>query len=477
MFHFWERMNEEGRKLKFSDCIKIAFLNLKSYKKTTIFICLSMLLALCMVISAFTYNNAITSSLESKVNSKSSNMYLMYNTEQPFYSDTDSLSKIKALNGITDIKIEKYFGYVDIVERCFGEDFDKDSDYVFNFTDFGIENATMVVDGKSYQGVNDHSYTQFYTEEELKQGLGDDSVNFIISQLYIDEDYAQFAQAEIDEYYEKHTEDFLIGSEMKNSNDIIMSEYILSKFGFSSEDAPKLIGKKITLKFTLQGQSADIVKDYTLCGILRTDFYDVEKFRAESHIFIPLKNNNTSLYSFEQDIFFDSFSSAYQAYNTLSENETVWVTASEGLSIYSEIEKQQTLYTRIVLLVLVLIVFAVFVFMLSSIQYYFNKRLRFILLERAIGMDSGKVFSVFIMEFLICGIGTLIVAVPIAYSIITGLMMFMQDYIGGAVTVSISNFIVGVLFGIIFVLLLSLLFAIIQFFKAKRQNIISVIDE
>ncbi|MGN0536362.1 MAG: ABC transporter permease [Acutalibacteraceae bacterium] len=460
--------------MKFSDCIRMAFLNLKSYKKITVFICLSMLLALCMVISAFTYNNAIASSLDSKVSGKSSNMYFSYSTEQPLYSDIDNLSKVKALNGMTDIKIEKIFGWFDIIERCFGEG----SGYAFEMSDFGIENATLVVDGKKHQGVNDHSYGQFCTEEELENGFFDDSVFFSMSQLYIDKGYVQFAKAETNEYYQKHTEDFLIGSEMKNDNDIIMSEYILSKFGFSLEDAQKLIGKKITLKFTLQGQTFDIVKDYTLCGILRTDFYDVEEFRTENHIFIPLNKDSVSqYYAFEQQIFFDSFSSAYKAYKTLSQDETVWVTASESLSIYSEIEKQQTLYTRIVLLVLILIVFAVLVFMISSIQYYFNKRLRFILLERAIGMRSGKVFSVFIMEFLICGIVSLIVTVPISYFMITELMNFMQGYIGGAVTIFAGDFMVGVMFGIVFVLVLSLIFTVIQFFKVQKQNIVSVIAE
>lgn len=92
-------------------------------------------------------------------------------------------------------------------------------------------------------------------------------------------------------------------------------------------------------------------------------------------------------------------------------------------------------------------------------------------------MRSGKVFSVFIMEFLICGIVSLIVAVPIAYFIITGLMEFMKGYIGGAVTVLASDFMVGVIFGIVFVLVLSLIFAVIQFFKVQRQNIVSVIAE
>lgn len=461
--------------MKFSNCIRIAFLNLKSYKKTTVFICLSMLLALCMVISAFTYNNAIASSLDSKVSSKSSNMYLSYySMEQPLYSDIDSLSKVKALNGMTDIKIERYFDGFDIIERYF----DEGNGYAFELEDFGIENTTLVVDGKSFQGVNDHSYSQFCTEEELESGLFNDSIIFAISQIYVDEGYTQFAKAEMDEYYQKHTGDFLIGSEMKNDDDIIMSEYILSKFGFSLEDAQKLIGKKITLKFTIKGQTFDMVKDYTLCGILRTDFYDVEKFRTENHIFIPLRKDSVSqYYGFEQQIFFDSFSSAYQAYKTLYQDETAWVIASESLSIYSEIEKQQTLYTRIVLLVLILIVFAVVVFMLSSIQYYFNKRLRFILLERAIGMRSGKVFFVFIMEFLICGIGSLIIAVPLSYLMITGLMEFMKGYIGGAVTVFAGDFMVGVLFGIVFVLVLSLVFAVIQFFKVQKQNIVSVIAE
>ena len=447
--------------MKFSDCIKLAFLNLKSYKKTTGIICVGMLTALCMIITACTYNHSMTSSMNNTINNKYSLAYIMY--EDKFLPDNnDILKKIKSSDGLSDVRIECEYDYILELYPKFYEE-----DYVQNYN--SIDNSTLIVDGKSYTGINDYSYD--FTDYS---GFADKS-------FYIKDGFSQFSEAEKTEYYSKHNENFLIGSEMKNDNDIIMSEYILSKYGFSLEEAQKLIGKKITVTFSYNEKTMEIVKDYTLCGILRTDFYDIEEFREYPHIFVPMAGkfmpDDTDEYFYGyQTLFFDDFSSALKGYETL-EKDDYSVILSNTVSIYSEIEQQQTIYNKIVVLILFLIIFAVFVFMLSSVQYYFGKRMKFITLERAIGMKNSKIFTVFISEFAVCGAVSFIVSIPVSYFILTGLADFLNGLVGGTISISLNDFAVGLIFGFVFVFSVSLIFALIQLIKTRKHQIASMISE
>lgn len=457
--------------MKFSDCIKLAFLNLKSYKKTTVIICIGMLIALCIIISACTYNHSITSSMNDTINNKYSQAYIMYDDEF-LLNDNNSLKKIKSLDGLSDIRIESGYDYILELYPNFHK-----GDYIENYN--SIDNSTLIVDGKSYRGINDYSYDFIEYDGFVDKSLR--GVYFAVDSFYIKDGFSQFSEAEKKEYYSKHNEDFLIGSEMKNDNDIIMSEYIMSKYGFSLDEAQKLIGKKITLAFSCNGKTAEIVKDYTLCGILRTDFYDVEEFREYSHIFVPMTGKfmpediDEYFYGYQM-LFFDDFSSALKGYEIL-EKENDWITLSSTVAVYSEIEQQQTIYNKIVVLILFLIIFAVFVFMLSSVQYYFSKRLKFITLERAIGMKNCKIFTVFMSEFAVCGILSFVVSIPVSYFMITGLADFLNGLVGGTINISSDDFIVGLIFGFAFVFSISLIFALIQLIKSRKYHIVSVVSE
>lgn len=457
--------------MKFSDCIKLAFLNLKSYKKTTVIICVGMLIALCMIIAACTYNHSMTSSMNNTINNKHSLAYVMYDDE--FILDNDDILKeVKGLDGLADIRIEAGYDYIfELYPDFFVENYFKG----YN----SIDNSALVVDGEIYTGINDYSYDFIDYDGFVNKSLK--SVNLNIESFYIKDGFSQFAEAEKREYYSKYDEDFLIGSEMKSDTDIIMSEYILSKYGFSLEEAKKLIGKKITITFSCNEKTMDVVKDYTLCGILRTDFYDVESFREYPHIFVPMAGkfmpDDTEEYFYGwQTLFFNDFSSALNGYKRLTKQD-YYSTLSSTVAVYSEIEEQQTVYNKIVILILFLIIFAVFVFMLSSVQYYFNKRLKFITLERAIGMKNSRIFSVFIYEFVICGVISFIISIPVSYFMLTGLADFLNGIVGGTINISSDDFIVGLIFGFVFVFSVSLIFAFIQLLRARKYSIVSVISE
>lgn len=450
--------------MKILDCIHLAFLNIRGYFKTSFIMFLGMLLSLCMITVSCSYHHSVERTFGSLLNESLSRSCV--NTYIGEESEEELLDILKGCQEITEIRKSHNFGNMQNIIYS-------DSNFFTN-ANSNISDSFLVADSKEYKGIDDNSYV-FFSENTSPVSDSDRSVYLSIMSLDISGQYVQFAEVEKKEYSEKHKGNFLIGEELKEETDVIMSEYILSKYGIPLEKAEELIGKNISLKYITKGTAEYVFKDYRLCGILKTDFYDVSNIREQPHIIVAMSGNFfTGMESLT--LFADDFAKAKSIYKFLESKDIIRFSTNE-VWLYSDIQDQQKVYNELISFVLVMIVCSIMIFLFASFSYYFKKRLRFVVMERSIGMTGGKIFAVFLSELLISSLTAFAVSVPVSYVLTNVVSGIMEDLLGGKMNISLNDFTFGLLYSVLFVAGVSLIITVVQIKGLKKYNLQSLISE
>jgi ABC-type antimicrobial peptide transport system permease subunit len=343
---------------------------------------------------------------------------------------------------------------------------------------FTLDNTTLITSYIEYPGINDFTY-DFPYDDTISISEEAFSVPFEVNALVLS--YSQMiSDAELSEYSQKFgSENPLIGNELRNDKEIIISEYMLSKYGFTLEQAENLIGQKISIEMSDGEENKPLFDEYTLVGIIRSDFFRISSRKYSPHFIVPFSDTlftaqggqDVDTLSFTTIVNSLSYSDAIRANESLLQYGKS-ISLSSTAAIYADTEMQQILYNKIILLVAVLLVFAVIVFVYSIVSYYFKMRNSYIGLQRAVGMKSGQVFSVFLCEFLMMSTISLAISLPSSFALMAALRAFILQTLGYSMTVSLKDLGSAALMGGIFVIIVSLLISYVEFLKTKKMSII-----
>lgn len=445
--------------------MRLAKQNLFAYKKTSLLVMLGLLVSLVIIICSLAYNNSITSTMDKITNDKISCAYNEMSEVNP-QSDGALLDTISDNAFVDSLQITYYCDLHEMISAQGDQ---------YSFT---LDNTFLITAGNEYPGTNDFTY-DFPYESTLSISKDALSIPFEVDALVLS--YSQMiSDAELSEYSQKFSsENPLIGNELRNEKEIIISEYMLSKYGFTLEQAEKLIGQEISIKINDGEKNKPLFDEYTLVGIIRSDFFRISSRKYSPHFIVPFSDTlftaqggqEMDTLRFTTIINSSSYSDAIRANESLLHYGKA-ISLSSTAAIYADTEMQQILYNKIILLVAVMLVFAVIVFVYSIVSYYFKMRIFYIGLERAVGMKSSQVFSVFLCEFLMMSTVSLAISLPLSFTLVAALRAFLLQTMGYSMTVSLQDFGSAAIVGGIFVVIVSLLISYVEFLKTRRKSII-----
>lgn len=459
--------------MKFIDCLRLAKCNLLAYKRTAFLVMLGLLVSLVIMICCLAYNNSIANTMASITDSKISLACNVITDIDP-HKDAALLDEIAAEKDVAGLQIT----YLCDIGRMIASPGSKSEKFLFTIGD-----TSLIAAGNEYPGTNDYTFDFPY------EGTAPVSKSLLYVPFHVEAlvmPYGRlFSDTELREYGRKYGGGSpLIGNEITGDKEIIISEYMMSKYGFTREQAKERIGQKIAIRVTDGKDSKVLFDGYTLVGILKTDFFRISSRSCSAQIFVPYsdalaaaqEDAEAGVNRFTTIVHSSNYSDAIRVNDSLKRYDKS-VMLSSSAAVYADTEMQQTLYNKIILLVAALLIFAVIVYIYSIQTYYFYMRRSYIGLERAVGMRPARVFLVFLCEFVLMSSSAFVLSVPCSLGLITVLRAFLTQIIGYGISITARDFLPAAILGGVFVLLVSLLLSFLIFRKAKRDSILECLAD
>lgn len=459
--------------MKFVDCLRLAKRNLFAYKRTTLLVMLGLLVSIVIFICSVTYHYSITNMMADIINEKISCAYNRI-------TDIDPQKDAALLNEIVK---DKYVDGIQITYSCDIGQMIAPPGSISSCYSIPIDDTSLISAGKEYPGSNDYTYDFPY---ENTFGLAKDALSVPFEAEALVLPYGKlFSDTELGEYSRKYGSGSpLIGSEISNYKEIIISEYMLGKYGFTPEKAQEMIGQKISIRVTDGKESKLLFDGYTLVGILKTDFFRISSQKYSAQFIVPFSDalftaqegRKAEVNRFTTIVQSSDYSDAIRANGSLKSYGKS-VSLSPEAAVYVDTEMQQMLYNKIILLVAALLIVAVVVYIYSIQTYYFHMRRSYIGLERAVGMKSGRVFLVFLCEFILMSSGSFALSLPFSLGLMEALRVSLNEVIGYSMSFGVRDFLPAVVFGGIFVISVSLFLSYLVFRRAGRDSILDCLAD
>lgn len=465
--------------MKLNECISLSLYNIIKRKKTSIQVFLCFFIVGIIITSILLYSNTLQSALKSISMKKISESYVKieftnnFNDSDPndewtkfqketvaVYSDK-LMKKLSSIKNICDIQLYKNILVSDIKTETING---KETEVIY---DFGLSDTKLNIDGKIYTANNNLLINS--TDESKK--------SFAVK--CVSTDYSQFSDVELSEYKLKNgnTNLFLCGGELTGENQIIISEKILKIFGIKSEDYEKLLGKKISIIVNAyienNSQEMTYIKDYTICGILKKEYFnlsrsmtydslfiipfDISTLPSETHFFAYLNSKNFSdIEAIQQDAEIKS---------------GVTCQTAEMLQSYLLLEKQNILTNSVFVIIGSIITVAIVIFIILLFMFTVNNKSSYFGLLKSIGMSNMSIFANILFEMLIIFSVSFVISSFLSYITISQVLKILSDELGVATTVISLNSAVNSFSGsFVLTFVIIIIMTLIVSFKIRRTS-------
>lgn len=442
------------------DLIKLAVLNIVSNLKMAVSILVGFVIIMEVIMISVGYGYSMNDYITNIIDNNSSLVYCSNLFGDFSESDIETFRNDNRIEGVQ--VLQKY----NIYQYC--EDNNKMIDAApLAYNEISFDAAIMKMDGITYQGKNDFSY-DFEIEDESTVSRTDKIVKFQIGVLE-GEDNLQISESECHEFQNKYgsKEPFLAGGRFTKKNQIIVTYYILEKLG-CQYTAKECIGKEISLYIATQDGEFCIVENYEICGVLDSNFYRISSRMQMPQILLSNANPDYCVMN-SQKIFGHSFRKITSFYNQNMENDTLYI--SNKTVEYAEVETQQLIYNKVVLVICAIIIVSVIVFVYILIYFYFRKRTRYVCIQKAMGMSGGRLYALIFGELSILGEAAACIAIPIYYALLQVLNQIIHMIVSDSYTVTKNDFVVSVCCALAFVLLLNVIISVVEYHKTRKYTI------
>lgn len=450
--------------MKVLDLIKLAVLNIVTNLKMAISILIGFIIIMEVVMVSLGYGYSMNNYIENIVKNNSSDAYCC-NIFGNF-----SESEMQEFRNDCNVEGVQILEQYDIYQYC--EDNNKiiDAAPLAN-NGISFDAAIMKIDDITYQGKNDFSY-DFALDGKSYATRTQKIVKLEIGVMKA-ENNLQISNSERQEFEKKYNSGspFLIGGEFTKENQIIITDYILEKFG-CNYSAKECIGKKISLYVATEDGELCIVDGYEVCGVIDSNFYRINSRKQAPQILLSNANPDyCTITTTGEKIFGYGFREIKEFYDNHAELETLFL-ASKTVG-YAEVETQQLFFNEVVLVICAIIIISVIVFVYILIYFYFRKRTRYVCIQKAMGMSGGKLYTLIFGELSIIGIVAALISIPVYY----GLLQVLNNVIGMLVSdsfmVTKSDFVVAVCCALIITLLLNVIISAVEYKKTKKYTVVN----
>ncbi len=450
--------------MKVLDVIKLAILNIVTNLKMAISILIGFIIIMEVVMISLGYGYSMNKYIKNIINTNSSDAYCCNIFEN--FSESE-IEEFRNDNNVEGVQILEQY---DIYQYC------QDNNKIIDATplsdnQISFDAAIMKLDDTTYRGKNDFSY-DFALDGRTFATRTQKIVKFEIGVIE-GKNNLQISNSERQEFEKKYNSEnpFLIGGEFTKENQIILTDYILEKFG-CNYNAKDCIGKKISLYVVTEDGELCIVDDYELCGVIDSNFYRINSRKQAPQILLSNANPEyCAITTSNQKIFGYGFREIKEFYYNNVELDTLYI-ASKTLG-YAEVEIQQLFYNEVVLLLCAIIIISVVVFVYILIYFYFRKRTRYVCIQKAMGMSGGKLYALIFGELSIMAITAAFISIPIYYGILQVLNDVISMTVSDSFKVTKSDFVVSVYCALIITLLLNVIISAVEYKKTKKYTVVN----
>lgn len=441
--------------MRMIDIFKLALLNISSNLKMVIGILAGLIIILEMIMISSGYGYALNCYIRDSVNLNASDAY-SYSIFESF--DDARLEMFKTNHKIEGVQVLKKYN---ISEYC-----NSNGRVVSN--DILLDDVTVEIDGNIYHGENDFSYdfnlddaaTATRTDKmvKLKVGIMEPQNNLVIS------------NSELKEYRNKYHKStpFIMGNTFTKENQLIISDYMLDKLNVEM-DLSDCIGRRISIYVKTEEGKYRILDNYEICGVLSQDFFRINSRTDFPQILISSQVNEYNEIT-KQRVFANTFRDIVEFYNENESMDNLMI--NQPANQYAEIETQQILFNEVVIVVCAILVMALIVFVYIIIYFYFQKRMRYVCIQRAIGINETKLYVLILSELAIVGIAANLIAVPIYYVLVNVLNEIMQLSIGNSFVITNKVFLLAVDIAFLFEIFMLALISFIEYIMTKKYTVI-----
>lgn len=325
-----------------------------------------------------------------------------------------------------------------------------------NWSFLSISHAKMNINGKNYQGEDDYSYDFIDEKHSYQTDQSIYSVPFGLSAVELSEKFAPPMIMKEFSYRFSKESIILYGRYLEKENEIMLSEYILNRFGIYG-NYDKYIGKK--LSFCVDDKI--VLDSYTLVGIFNSNFFRVNANNTRNQIWI---SGNSKIYKKYKCIYLkeqactESFPQLTDLEEELknSGKENFWDNGER--EEYEFIEKMKQIIEKVIYIIVLIMIVAVFLNLVNSIYTDMQESAAFYGMLRAMGICPKKMYLLVMIRewvmiiltflfstFLVC-IGARGINFLMKQIFFMGIEITMKDYLYSILGVfCFTSFIIGII--------------------------------
>lgn len=289
------------------------------------------------------------------------------------------------------------------------------------------------INGYEVQGVNNYTYdfVNKYYSTELKSKY---TVPFKIQ--IAQSNYGSFLQNEKKEfdYYYPNQNIILYGKDILNNseNEIIISDYMLGRFGITS-NLQSLLGQKIS--FSIDGTT--VISDYKIVGIINSNIFRVSSLKDNPQIIISGSKSNYSKYSVDSTTAYIPLKNFYdmdKVCNILSGNAGVFK-ASSLSDTYSFVSDLKIIIDKVTSVFGILVILALILNLYSIMQTSIIQRTKNYGMLKAMGMMPKQILLIALFE--VANLTIIAIFLAFIFSII--FISLLNSIINVAISISIQS--------------------------------------
>lgn len=265
------------------------------------------------------------------------------------------------------------------------------------------------------------------------------------------------------------------GAQPTKNNEVIISEYLLDKFGV--EDIKNVIGKNISINVNGKG----FVKNYKISGVINSKLYDIEYFSFDPQLYIMKSEKELANYTLPENGVFiaciDNPDNSIEVYNALKENnllESVFYSESEA-KVFAFAGKIRTAVNNIMTCVIVFVLIGLIMSIYSIVNANINDSCSYYGMLQAMGMKKTSILWIFVLEHLFFIISSILISILVSGFLLIfinyGLHFIMSEGLEISIVTYLSSTMVVSLIAGGFILLMEIIIFIINQRKSITENL------
>lgn len=430
-------------------CISLAIKNIRSYYRTSFKVIGVFTLATVCIICFFSYTLSVSIQINSMSESMSSCNFVSIDSKIPALNILEAYDFISEAKQRSNVLIDE------------------------EITSVEINNIVMKIDEVKYNGVNDYSN---YFQTDFSYGADKDVYSVYFDIEAYNTDFSVFTESDLREFMSKSGKNKYINGDMINGEkQILISDYMLERFGILENNHDNFIGKK--LSFYLKDTDKPIIEDYIIVGVIDSDLFHTLCNNCSSQIIIS--NINPEL-SYTNTGYVQYYTDSFRNTNKLSimlSNDNIPHVLNQNVENYDSIEKQQSISNRLIYIVIIFLLIALSISIITVIYFYNSEKTKYTSMMLAIGLRRGKLLVIRLWEIMIDGFISMIIGAALSTVLIIMFNLYFSDEIG--VYLSFDAFRIAIigLAVLIYILILCLLVSIINFIKLKKCSVSDVLSQ